>query len=295
MHSPGGVLSQPTTMRLHVSSRLRFSISGPSRLFLNVRAQAGVNQVVERETLRSEPDAGSTVEPVPTGRENRMVVIDATTDLMVIYEATVDCAPDLRPAAEVGDWPAAPLDHGRIGYLFSSRYCESDQLGRLAWQKFGGLPTPFARASAVADWIHANITYVTGSTDVGTSAAAILVQRAGVCRDFAHLGVALCRALNLPARYVTGYACGLHPPDMHAWFEVAIGEHWVTFDATHLAPLCGLVRVAQGRDAADTAISTSFGPARALGFEFSCTPAVEGESDPVCGVPGDEPVWVSKP
>lgn len=288
------LLSERTTMLLRVSSQLRFSISGPSRLFLNLRALMGAHQVVERETLRVEPDEGSVVEPVPADRENRMIAVTAARDLSVAYEATVSCAPDLRPVSEVSDWPEAPLDHARVGYLFSSRYCESDQLGRMAWQKFGGLATPFARASAVADWIHANITYVTGSTEVGTSAVSILVQRAGVCRDFAHLGVALCRALNLPARYATGYACGLRPPDMHAWFEVAIGEHWVAFDATRLAPIRGLVRVAQGRDAADTAISTSFGPASAHGFQFSCTPADPEEKEPACGVPGEEPVWVSK-
>lgn len=282
-------------MRFNVTSKLRFSASGPSRLFLNLRAMADTSQAVERENLRVEPAGAAVVEPVPAAREGRLIAVDASGgDFTIDYEATVKCSHDLRPVSEVNAWPVAPLDHARVGYLFSSRYCESDQLGRMAWQKFGALDTPFARASAVADWIHSNITYVPGSTDAGTSAVTILVQRAGVCRDFAHLGVALCRALNLPARYATGYACGLRPPDMHAWFEVAIGDHWVAFDATRLASARGLVRVAQGRDAADTAISTSFGPVRAAGFAFSCVCADPGQAEPVCGVPGEEPVMVVK-
>ena len=109
------------------------------------------------------------------------------------------------------------------------------------------------------EWIHDNVEYVRGSTNSGTSAYDTVTQRVGVCRDFAHLGIALCRALNIPARYFTGYAYELEPPDFHACFECYIGGEWMVFDATRLAHLNGLVRIASGRDAADTAVASIFG------------------------------------
>lgn len=265
-------------MRFHTSGRIEFAVSSPTRFFLNLHVLPAPGQRIERESLQVLPDDAVLLEQPAAAGAGRLVAITASSDLVVSYEAEVACTPDLRAIGDVADWPAAPLDHARAAYLFPSRYCESDQLGRFAWQKFGGLSSPFERASAVRDWIRANIAYVSGSTHAGTSACAILVQRAGVCRDFAHLGVALCRALNLPARYVTGYACELQPPDMHAWFEVAIGPGWLAFDATGLAPINGLVRVAHGRDAADTAIVTAFGPALARLFQFSCRPADSNNS-----------------
>jgi transglutaminase-like putative cysteine protease len=269
-------------MRFHTTGRIEYTVTAPTRFFLNLHVLAAPGQRIERESLRLLPDDAQLLEQPSAAGAGRLVAISAATNLAVTYEADVACAHDLRPVADVADWPPAALDHARAAYLFPSRYCESDQLGRFAWQKFGGLASPYARAAAVRDWIRANIAYVSGSTHAGTSACAILVQRAGVCRDFAHLGVALCRALNLPARYATGYACDLQPPDMHAWFEVAIGPGWLAFDATGLAPLNGLVRVAHGRDAADTAIATAFGPALAGAFSFSCLPADPGAVlDPV--------------
>ncbi len=273
---PRRARSKIRSMRLIATGRLDYAVSGPARFFINLHALGTPSQRVERESLRLHPPDAALLERPAANGAGRLVAITSDVDLRISYEAVVACSPDLRPVAEVAAWPAAPLDHGRAAYLFPSRYCESDQLGRLAWQKFGHLETPYARAGAIRDWIHANIAYVPGGSHSGTSACATLVQRAGVCRDFAHLGVALCRALNLPARYATGYACGLRPPDMHAWFEVAIGAHWVAFDATRLAPLDGLVRVAHGRDAADTAIVTAFGPAVARELVFSCHPADEG-------------------
>ena len=116
--------------------------------------------------------------------------------------------------------------------------------------------------TAITDWIHDNVEYVRGSTNSETSAYDTVTQRVGVCRDFAHLGIALCRALNIPARYFTGYAYELEPPDIHACFECYIGGTWMVFDATRLAHLNGLVRIAAGRDAADTAVASVFGAAR---------------------------------
>ena len=268
--------------RYIVTAQLEFAVPTSTRFLLNLRVRDAPRQDIEHEQLVIQLADASTPEVVELTGEggSRLLLFAATSDLRLSYQATVVCAPVLRPAVELADRSAATLDAERASYLFPSRYCESDQLGRLAWQQFGHHRGPFAQAAAITGWIHAHTAYVPGSSHSGTSATAILVQRAGVCRDFAHLGIALCRALNLPARYATGYAYGLQPPDMHAWFEVAIGDDWVAFDPTRLAPPTGLVRVAHGRDAADTSIVTTFGPALARRMQFDCQPADPDQTPP---------------
>ena len=123
---------------------------------------------------------------------------------------------------------------------------------------------------AITDWIHENVEYLRGSTDSMTSAYDTVTQRTGVCRDFSHLGIALCRALNIPARYFSGYAYQLEPPDFHACFECFIGGSWVVFDATRLAHLNGLVRIGTGRDAADAAVASIFGSAIVHPHQVGC-------------------------
>ncbi len=123
---------------------------------------------------------------------------------------------------------------------------------------------------AVTDWINRSIEYLSGSTNSETSACDTVTERAGVCRDFAHLGITLCRALSIPARYFTGYAFKLYPADFHACFEAYIGGHWVIFDATKLAPLNGLVKIATGRDAADAAVASIFGSVNCTFIEVGC-------------------------
>ena len=130
--------------------------------------------------------------------------------------------------------------------------------------------SPPSRVVAITDWIHANVEYLRGSTNPETSAYDTVTQRTGACRDFAHLGIALCRALNIPARYFTGYAYELDPPDLHACFECFIGGSWTIFDATRLAHLNGLVRVGIGRDAADAAVASIFGGARCRSMTVDC-------------------------
>jgi transglutaminase-like putative cysteine protease len=141
---------------------------------------------------------------------------------------------------------------------------------------FGDIGDSHQQVMAVADWIYDNVEYVRGSTDSQTSAFETITERAGVCRDFAHLGIALCRALTIPARYFTGYAHQLEPQDFHACFEAYIGERWLLFDATRLAPLNGLVRIATGRDAADAAVATLFGAIAGKKVQVDCQPADEG-------------------
>jgi len=146
-----------------------------------------------------------------------------------------------------------------------SRYCPSDRLGPLAGQLLGTVPEqPWERAVAVAEWVHGRLAYVRGSSTGSDGALETLLSGQGVCRDFAHLVVALCRALDVPARVVAVYAPGLSPMDFHAVAEVAVDGTWRVLDATGLAPRASLVRIATGRDAADTAFMTTIGDPVAL-------------------------------
>ena len=154
----------------------------------------------------------------------------------------------------------ALTDAEALVYRRPSRYCPSDRLAGLAAAEFGGLDARSC-AFAVEQWIHDTVAYVPGVTDAVDDALHPLLARTGVCRDFAHLGVALCRAVGIPSRYTAVYAPGLDPMDVHAVFEAAIDHHWYVFDATRLAPRPSLVRIGSGRDAADVALVTSAGSA----------------------------------
>lgn len=160
--------------------------------------------------------------------------------------------------------PVAELDGDIIPFLFPSRYCQSDKLQKLAYTEFGAIENIYSKVLAITDWIYNNVEYVSGSTDSQTAALDTLTERVGVCRDFAHLAIALCRALSIPARYLTCYAYTLQPPDFHACFEAYIGGNWIVFDATRLVPLNSLVKIANGRDAADAAVASIFGNARSI-------------------------------
>ena len=168
--------------------------------------------------------------------------------------------------------PIINLDPNILPYFSPSRHCESDKLMEFAINTFGFLPDDYSKALAIEDWIYTNITYTTGSTNSSASATETLLNKAGVCKDFAHLGIALCRALDIPARYFTGYACYLNPPDFHACFEAYIGGHWIIFDPTKLAGLNGLVKIANGKDASEAAVASYFGDIICTLMDVQCHP-----------------------
>jgi transglutaminase-like putative cysteine protease len=151
-------------------------------------------------------------------------------------------------------------------FLLGSRYCETDRLSGTAWSLFGGTPPGWARVQAICDYVHNHITFGYEHARMTRSALEAFYDRTGVCRDFAHLAVAFCRCMNIPARYCTGYLgdIGMPPPygpmDFAAWFEVFLDGHWHTFDARNNEPRIGRVLIARGRDAADVAITSTFGP-----------------------------------
>ncbi len=160
-----------------------------------------------------------------------------------------------------------------IQFLLGSRYCDTDKLHDVAWQLFGTEPLGWARVQAIVAYVHNRITFGYEHADSTRTASDGHAGRLGVCRDFAHLAVALCRCMNIPARYCTGYLGDIGippvvaPMDFSAWFEVYLGGRWHTFDARHNRPRIGRIVMARGRDATDVAITTTFGPCLLSGFE----------------------------
>jgi transglutaminase-like putative cysteine protease len=168
------------------------------------------------------------------------------------------------------DWSAVQhrvqdLPTETLQFLMASRYCEVDLLTEFAWQQFGNTPLGWGRVQAVCDFVHGHVTFGYQYARPTRTAAEVYRERVGVCRDFTHLAVTLCRCLNIPARYVTGYLGDIGipynpaPMDFSAWFEVFLGGRWWTFDARHNTPRVGRVLMAQGRDAVDVALTTTFG------------------------------------
>jgi transglutaminase-like putative cysteine protease len=157
-------------------------------------------------------------------------------------------------------------------FLLGSRYCETERLSDLAWSLFGGTPPGWERVQTICDYVHDRITFGYEYADPTRTAFTGHGERRGVCRDFAHLAVTLCRCMNIPARYCTGYLGDIGVPpadapmDFSAWFEVYLGGQWHTFDARHNTPRIGRILMAHGRDATDVAMVTSFGPCRLAGF-----------------------------
>jgi transglutaminase-like putative cysteine protease len=196
----------------------------------------------------------------------RMVL--PTGESVVRYDALVEVSgePDLVvPGALLT--PVEDLPDDTLVFTLPSRYIESDLLLDDTWQLFGNTPQTWERVQAVCDWVHANVEYGYGLSGPTTTAMDVFRNRQGVCRDFAQISVAFCRALNIPARYTFGYLgdIAVEPPDVpmdfHAWFEAYLGGRWYTFDARHNVPRIGRVKIAHGRDAVDVALSTAYGSA----------------------------------
>ena len=192
----------------------------------------------------------------------------------VSYEAQVVLtAPADVIEPGVREVPVGQLPDNVISFIMPSRFCLPDELGHEAWQRFGGLAPGWTRVQTIVDFVHGALEFVPGASNPWTTAADAYRAGQGVCRDFAHLAITFCRALNIPARYVFGYipAIGVplpaEPMDFAAWFEAYLGGRWHTFDARNNRPRIGRVVVGRGRDAIDVALITSFGPLTMTGFE----------------------------
>jgi transglutaminase-like putative cysteine protease len=168
------------------------------------------------------------------------------------------------------------LPEGTLVFLLGSRYCETDLLTQYAWALFGNTPPGWARVQAICDFVHNHIAFDYQQSRPTRTACEGFNERIGVCRDYTHLAIAFCRCMNIPARYCTGYLgdIGMPPPyapgDFAAWFEAYLGGAWHTFDPRNNMPRIGRVLIARGRDAADVAITTTFGPNTLESFQVFC-------------------------
>jgi transglutaminase-like putative cysteine protease len=194
-------------------------------------------------------------------------VFTLSTDFVIADSGKHDLVDPSAKQIAVGELPDATLQ-----FLKASRYCESDRLSELAWSTFGGTQPGYQRVQAICDYAHNRLKFNYQDASQDRTAFSANEERIGVCRDFAHLGIALCRAMNIPARYCTGYmgdiGVPLVPPmDFSAWIEVYLDHRWFTFDPRNNIPRIGRIVMAYGRDAADVAITTTYGPSKLVGFK----------------------------
>jgi transglutaminase-like putative cysteine protease len=254
-------------MRVRVGCEFRFETDGPVPTLMLVRARPDAEHRTLYESRWTEPvvDVGE-YDDVFGNPCWRLVLPSGPSTIR--YDAVVEISGE--PDAVVPDAPLVPVEqlpNDALQFTLPSRYVPSDLLLDDAWKLFGHTPPTWERIQAVCDWIHANVEYRTGSSGPATTALDVYQERVGVCRDFALIGVALCRALNIPARYTFGYLpdIAVEPPDVpmdfHAWFEAYVGGRWYAFDARHNTPRIGRVLIGRGRDAVDVAMCTTYGAA----------------------------------
>lgn len=245
-------------MQLNAGCELTFDAQTPTPLVLMLRPRSGAGQWIIREEYQIIPAVNVTEFTDMYGNLCQRVVAPQGP-FSIHFSATVQTADliDVSPGAPFT--PVEDLPDDVLHYTLPSRYCQSDQLGDLAAQITEHAEPGYDQAEAIRKWIHENVKYEYGTSDASTSAVDTADKRVGVCRDFTHLGISLCRALNIPARMVVGYLHELDPMDLHAWFEAYVDGRWFTFDATQEKPRGNRITVAYGRDAADVAFTTQFG------------------------------------
>ena len=255
----------PDPMTLRIGCRLEYQMDGEAHAIALVEPHSSVQGDViaehwEREPLplRFEDLYGNVCRRFELTPETPSFAYDATV--------RISSQPEAMPGAADVQHRIEDLPSSLLHWLLPSRLCASDLLADRAWEMFGETPRGPARVAAICDWIHDNVEYGVASVQT-TTAAEVLERKGGVCRDFAHLGVTFCRALGIPARYVSGYLPDIGIPgpyptmDFHAWFEVWLGENWWTYDARFNTPRIGRVPIGRGRDAIDIAMVTTYGTA----------------------------------
>jgi transglutaminase-like putative cysteine protease len=251
-------------IRIALDIELHYEVGdGGADFIFQIHAAQTRNQTVSAERLTlSQPISPQIYTDTNTG--NRSMHLRAYAGpLNLRYTATIDLQAHITEPSSLQEVPVQRLTPELIGYIYPSRYCQSDRLLRLANREFGRLPQGYSRVMAIQNWVQKNVVYQSNSSNSNTSAVDTLIEQVGVCRDFAHLMIALCRAVNVPARFTTGTDYGadpiLGPPDFHAYVEAYLGDRWYIFDPSGTAIPLGFVRLATGRDAADVAFATMFG------------------------------------
>jgi transglutaminase-like putative cysteine protease len=259
-------------MEFQIKCHLGYEVSAPASFLFNVAVAQNQFQRITREHFEI-AGAESCQEMVIGGqRYHRATAKNGPVEL--IYEAGVEAIHELFEdpfGLQVPLFEQIPAE--ALVFIYPSRFCQSDLLARLAKREFHQNESGFYRVTRICNWIHERIEYLSGTTTPTTSAFDTVTELAGVCRDFAHLAIAFCRSLGIPARFVSAYAYGLNPPDFHVYIEAFLGGRWILFDPTRLAPQSSFVRIGHGRDAADTSFATIFGGAVMNKMELSMQPA----------------------
>ncbi len=252
-------------MTYSIGCTLSYRVKAPTPFVFNIEAARHPGQTIEAESLTLNPDLKAEHWTMPESGNRYLRVLVPEGPFSLTYEAQVSLVPQQEDPERVSEIPAGELPLAVLTHLWPSRYCQADRLDRFAKSTFGSEPAGYRRVNAICNWINDYVEYKGGVSDEMTSAFDTVTQRAGVCRDFSHLAIALCRALGIPARYVSGYAYRLDPPDFHAVVEAYLlgpnGPGWYLVDPTRKAAPDGIVRIGTGRDAAEVAFATPFGNA----------------------------------
>jgi transglutaminase-like putative cysteine protease len=245
-------------MRLKAGCEMVLNAEAPTPLVAMLRPRSGEAQWVASERYDFEPFVKA-VEYVDGFGNLCQRMIAPAKRFVIKTEAVVETDDDIAVNRAAAPTPSERLPDMALQFLLPSRYCPSDRLQQLALDVTKGQRPGYEQVEAIRSWIRQNIEYRYGVSDASTSALETIQAKAGVCRDYSHIGLSLCRASMIPARMVVGYLHGLEPMDLHAWFEAFVGDRWYTFDATQAEPRGGRIAIAYGRDAADVALITEFG------------------------------------
>ncbi|MEY2890891.1 MAG: hypothetical protein RJA98_799 [Pseudomonadota bacterium] len=273
------------TMRLDLELDYQVNSSGSDFIF-NIHAAHTERQRVVSESLQLSQNVPYRIDTDPVTHNRYLRLTAYPGPLRVSYNATIELNHYVARPESIAEVPVAQLPTAALSYIYPSRYCQSDRLHRLAMREFGQQWQGYARVQGIRDWVLQRTAFTPNTSNSATSAVDTLLETVGVCRDFAHLMIALCRAVNIPARFATGIDYGadpvLGPPDFHAYVEVYLAGRWYMFDPSGTAIPMGFVRFGTGRDAADVAFATIFGSV------ISGAPRIIFE--PVAGADGQ--LWV---
>jgi len=250
-------------IRFDLSIDLDYTVLTPSDFVFVIQPANTPHQRVTWERLSIEPELEHD-EQVVSSPGNRHLRLRADPGrLRLSYDAIVDVVHHFELPSDVPENPIADLPAEVLKYVYPSRYCQSDRLVNVAMSEFANMAPGYERVEAIRQWVQERVKFEVGSSHAGTSALETYESCTGVCRDFAHLMITMCRALNIPARLATGVDYGadpaLGPTDFHCYVEAYLGDRWYIFDPSGISPRMGLLRIGTGRDASDVAFATIFG------------------------------------
>lgn len=263
----------PLDLTVRVGLEFVYETVAPTPIFLLIKPRLDIWQYIEKEQLSFDPKLSSHEYEDHHGNiVQRLTLPAGRTTIRHDAFVSVPSVPENHGAMDM-PLPVEELSPDLLRYTLPSRYCDSDRLLDFAFKHFGQVPHGLQRVQAICDWVHQNVEYRFGTGSPVRTGAETIAQRYGVCRDFAHAAIALCRTFNIPARYVTGYVPDIgcfdpgSPMDFHAYFEVYVGHRWHTFDARFNVPRIGRIKIACGLDAVDGAFSTVYGAANLVHFD----------------------------